>query len=370
MAKRISFRAIPPEEDTEGLEFGERINIGFRMALRTGTDVIYSIASVLVKVGESMSEQAQKTKFSPALLKPPVLSRLILALLRSKRERRSILPKDLWKAKAIMTAGTDVRIYKDKITHYWGQTPYEIYGGTEVFIIAIQNWNKKWLTFAPDTAFWELIPEEERLKSKENPGYQPATVLLDEVKSGNTYEVVLTHFHGMPLLRYRVGDLVTVVSMRDDESGTKLPQILFKSRADDIIALAGLAQLDESTIWQALVDSGLKYEDWSARKEYDSDQVYLRLYLELKGGREVHEIEHLIDQRLKDIHVDYKDLETMAGLQPVRVTVLTQGTFQRYYEEKQKEGADLAHLKPPHVNASDTIIQRLIKISQEVCAKR
>jgi hypothetical protein len=59
-------------------------------------------------------------------------------------------------------------------------------------------------------------------------------------------------------------------------------------------------------------------------------------------------------------------VEAMLGIQPVRVTIVTPGTFQRYYEEKRKEGADLAHLKPPHMNASDAIVQRLFQMSQEV----
>lgn len=158
---------------------------------------------------------------------------------------------------------------------------------------------------------------------------------------------------------------MTCTALRDEEAGIELPQMVFKARAEDIIALAGLAELDERTVWQAIASCGLKYEEWSARKEYKRDQSYLRLYLELKEEREAGEVEKLVDQQLKVVHVDYKDLEALLGLQPVRVTLLSPGTFQRYREEKQKEGADLAHLKPPHMNASDTTIQRLLQLSQE-----
>lgn len=365
LAQRFSTRIIPPMTEAEEADFQERIAMGFGTSLRTGVDVICSIASVLVKVGEEMAGQAQRLRLSPAMLRPPVLFRLTEALLRSKIARRAMLPRDLWKAKAILTAGTDVSIYKEQITHYWGLVPHEIYASSEVFPMAMQAWNKKWLTFVPDTAFWEFIPEGERQKSRDNSEYQPATVLLDEVEPGKTYEVVLTHFYAMPLLRYRMRDLVTFVALRDEEAGIELPQMVFKARADDIVALAGLAELDEKTTWQALVGTGVKYEDWSARKEYERGQGYLSLYLELKEEREAGEVEKLVDQQLKAIDVDYRDLETMLRLQPVRVTLLSPGTFQRYYEEKHKEGADLAHLKPPHMNASDTVIQRLLLLSQE-----
>jgi len=366
LSKRFSMRLIPSAAEIEELEFSERISIGFKIALSSGVDVIFSLASVLVKAGESMSERAQGMRFSMSMLKPPVLIRLVMAMIRSRMERRSVLPRDLWKAKSILTGGPDVGIYRDKITYYWGQVPYEIYGATEAFPLAIQNWNRKWSTFIPDIAFLEFIPEEEWLKTLEDSGYQPATVLFDEVKVGESYEVVITHFYGMPFLRYRMKDLVTFVSMRDEETGMELPQITFKGRVDDAVNLGGLTRLDEKTILEAIISSGLKCEGWSARKEYDEDISFLRLYMELRDGMEVDDIERLIDQQLKIIDVDYRDVESMLGIQPVRVTIVSPGTFQRYYEEKRKEGADLAHLKPPSMNASDTIIERLLQFSQEV----
>ena len=361
--QRFSMRVIPPIEETEDIEFRERVTAGFGMALKLGVDVMFSIASVLVKMGETMSERAQKMRFSVAMLKPGILFRLLRALLTSKISRRPLLPKDLWKPKAILTSGADVSIYKDQIAYYWGQIPYEIYGGTEAFTMAMQGWNRKWLTFIPDVAFWEFIPEEEHRKSMNDPSHQPVTVLFNEVKAGKTYEVVLTHFHGMPLFRYRLYDLVTFVSLKDEETGVNLPQMIFKARVGETINLGGLTDLDEGTIWRALVNTGVKFEDWSARKEYHKDQTCLRLYLELKEEREAGIIEQMVDQRLKEIDLDYRDVGAMLELQPVRVTLLSTGTFQRYYEEKHKEGADLANLKPPHMNASDATIERLLKLS-------
>jgi len=119
-------------------------------------------------------------------------------------------------------------------------------------------------------------------------------------------------------------------------------------------------ELDERMIWQSLEQSGIKYEEWSARKEYDGDKTHLRLYIELKENMEADKIEQLVDQQLKIIDVDYRDMEAMLGMQPVRVTLLAKGAFQSYFQEKQKEGADLAHLKPPHMNASDKAIERLL----------
>lgn len=365
LSQSFSLRAMPPQEKGEQIDFQERIMQGFKMAMRNGTDSVCSIASVLVKIGERMSEQAHGMKPSPAMLHPAVLYRIARAKVRSRMARRPMLPKDLWDLKALIAVGTDAKIYKAQLEHYWGKIPYEVYGATEAMPIAIHSWNKKWLTLVPDIAFWEFIPLAERAKEEKAERYRPHTVLPSELEPGQSYEVVLSQFYGMPLLRYRVGDLITVVNIKDEEADINLPQIEFKSPIGALVNLAGLCELDEKTVWQAIANSGIKYEDWTARKEYDRNQAYLRLLIELKERREPDDVAQLIDQQLKTVDVDYQDIGDQLGLQPVRVTLLSPGTFQRYYEEKQKEGADLAHLKPAHMNASDTVIERLLILSQE-----
>jgi len=145
--------SIPPQEEAEEVDFQERIETGFRMALRSGVDEILSMSSIMVKIGERMAGQAQGMKFSLSMLHPRVLLTITRALLRSKLARRPMLPRDLWSPKAIITAGTDTSIYKEDIAYYWGKSPFEIYGSTEAPSIAVQNWNKKWLTFVPTCAF-------------------------------------------------------------------------------------------------------------------------------------------------------------------------------------------------------------------------
>jgi hypothetical protein len=362
-SQTFSFQTIPPPEEVEDADFQEKIQKGFQIALRTGVDEIFSISSVLVKLGEVMAEQAQGIKLSLGLIHPRVLSTIIRALLRTKLEKRTMLPKDLWNPKSIMTGGTDAAIYKEDIAHYWGKTPFEMYVSTEAPIIAVHNWAKKWLNFVPYTAFWEFIPEEESIMSREDSSYHPATVLLNELEEGKIYEVVLTQFYGMPLLRYRIGDAIKVVALSDDETGVNLPQIIFHGRVGDTIDLAGLARLTERVIWQAIANTGIKYEDWSACKEYAGDTTFLRLYLELKEERKAAEVEHLIDEQLKVVDIDYRDIESQLGLQPVKVTLLPRGAFDHYYQQKAKEGADLAHLKPAHMNAPEAVIQQLLQLS-------
>src|SRR5208283_1645074 len=119
--------------------------------------------------------------------------------------------------------------------YYWGRVPHEWYGMTECGAISMQSWTKKDMTFYPYNAFLEFIPEEDWIRNRQDSNFQPHTVLLNELEVGKTYEVVITSFHGMHLLRYRPGDLIRVTALEDKEAGIKLPQAIFYSRADFLI---------------------------------------------------------------------------------------------------------------------------------------
>jgi len=362
MAKeRFSLEVIPSIEATERMDFQERVALGFAIAMREGFDHMFALASLLSRLGETMANHAKGMSLT-SVKDPRAIYRGGRAWLRAKRQGRTILPFDLWQPKSIMTGGTDAKVYGDQIAHYWGRKPYEGYGATETYVLAVQGWTKKNLTFVPSMAFWEFIPEDERRREQQNPSYQPKTVLTNELVPGREYEVVLTHFYGMPLLRYRMGDIIRVEAARDEEANVNLPQAMFRSRVGDIIQLAGLTEIDERTLWQAVIDSGIKINDWSARKELDRGQAYLHIYLELAHPVESDHIEQAIDQRLRALDVDYRDLGDQLGQQPVRVTLLAPGTFGRYYQEMKAEGAELAHLKPPHMNPSDAIVAKILRL--------
>ena len=364
LADHFSFQRIPPPETTQNMEFQDIVRKGFELALKDGVDMIGAIGSMLVKMGDEFGGQARGMNFSRSMLHPRIVCRLLLAWLHSKKKKRAILPKDLWPTKAILTGGVDTAIYRDKIAHYWGASPYELYACAESFLVAIQTWNRTGMVFLPDLLFLEFIPYEELLKLQDNADYQPSTMLLNEVEEGKLYEVVISQFYGMPLLRYRMKDLIKIISLRDDEEGVNLPHIIFQRRSGETIDLAGLARLDEKTIWQAIANTGIKYTDWAACKEYDQNQSFLRLYLELKEEKEAAAVEMMIDEQLKIVDSDYKDIDTYLKLQPVRVTLLSPNTFSRYMEAKRKEGVDLIHLKPNHINPPETVIEHLLQLSE------
>lgn len=369
LAELFDFRFVPSVEEMEKMSFQERIQVGFQMGLRTGIDLIGSISSVLVKVGEQFAEGASGAGFASALLHPAVLFRLGQALLRSRLAKRPLLPKDLWQVKGVLVGGTDTAIYRQKVIEYWGVEPCESYGCTEApAIMAIQAWSgTEGLYFLPDVCFYEFVPEAEWAPWRADKDYIPQTVLLDEVKVGERYEVVITNFYGGPFLRYRLHDLVKSVSLREEETGIELPSMVFAGRDADLIDLAGFTGLiDEKLVWQAIANTGITYEEWAIRKELLGEHAGLHLYIELKEDPPAEGVAQRVHEELKALNSFYADLESFLEVRPLQVTLLSPGTFLRYMRERQAAGVDLAHLKPPHMNAPDAVIADLLSLSEPV----
>jgi hypothetical protein len=358
--KRFTVRVLPPQESVAGLPFQQQVARGFEMALREGFDVAGAIASVLVKMGEQMAGGG-RSRLSWKMLHPRTLARLAAAALRSRRQGRPLYPRDLWRPKGILAAGLDMAIYRDDITRYWGVPPFNAYVATEGMVLGMQAWNKKHLTLIPDSVFYEFLPHDGDA-SAETP------LLIDQLEPGRLYELVITQFHGMPLLRYRIGDVLRVASLRDDESGVALPQFEIQRKVGDVINLGSLCSLDERVLWSAIADTGLRYTDWSAFKEYDHSRTFLRLVIELREQRRAADVSALLHARLKEADVDYRDVERYLGENPVRTTLLAPGAFSRYTEEMIRAGADLAHLKPNHINPPAAVLDRLLgaaKVEEE-----
>jgi hypothetical protein len=86
----------------------------------------------------------------------------------------------------------------------------------------------------------------------------------------------------------------------------------------------------------------------------------VHLYIEADGGARVEDVRECIRGNLRRLDADYDQLEAVWNLDPLRVTFIPLGSFEAYYEVRQREGADLAHLKPPHMNPSDQVLDVLL----------
>ena len=358
---------LPP--NAEEMAFQKKIKTGFEDALYRGLDAFGGLPSILVYVGEMFKQGAINVDAHFLLSHPKASGRLIKALIKSKLARRPMLPKDLWTVKVVVGGGTDSAFFGKRVEDLWGRRPLELYGGTEGGIYATQTWDYEGMTFTPTLNFFEFISEREWFKWQLDHSYQPKTILLDEVKAGENYEIVITNFHGGIMTRYRPGDMVRITSLRNEKLGIDIPQMVFHGRADDFVDITSLGRLTESTIWEAIENTGIPCVDWVARKEATNNKPVLHLYLELGDDYIANEegVATAIREQFKKLDRIYccnlytliGDMETMLGLKPVEVTLLPQGTFASYISQRQAEGAALGHLKPPHINPPDKVLSQL-----------
>ncbi len=358
---------LPPLDEAEKMEFADTVQQGFKLALFEGMDVCGAVASLLIAIGERFSQGNGNISVKPFLRRPKALLRLVKGYMKSKLARRPMLPKDIWSLKGVIGGGTDTTIFRDKIKEMWGRYPLNIYAFTEGLVVAVQTWDYQGMTFIPHLNFFEFIPEEDSLKSREDPTYQPKTLLLDELRAGENYELVITNFLGGTLVRYRNGDMIRITSLRNEQLNIDIPQMEFHSRVDDLIDIAGFTRLTEKVIWQAIERSGVACKDWAVRKEVKEIQK-LHLYLELQENGYGREGDIVLDihQRLKELDSDYANLESFLGVMPLEVTLLPDNAFQAYRLKQQAAGADLARLKVPHMNPSDSMLDFLINGSRRV----
>ena len=354
------FNFLPPIHQAEEVLFEERIKQGFDMALSQGLDLCFAMSSVTVAIGNRFSKSSGQTNLKALVRKPKIMARLAKGYIKSKLAGRALLPKDIWKLKGLITFGIDGSIYRQKIKDMWGRYPLDFHGCTEAPLIAMQTWDYQGMTFIPQLNFFEFIPEKESIRSRENPAYQPATILMDELQPGN-YELVLTSFHGGPFVRYRSGHLVKITALRNEQLNIDIPQMIFLTRVDDQIDIAGFTRLSEKAIWQAIENSGLAYEGWTALKETNGRPA-LHLSIELKDSDDASEqqITSRVHEELKKLDIPYAELESFTGLRPLVVTKLPVHTFQLYKERQQALGVDMTQLKPPHINPADETVDFLV----------
>jgi len=357
-----------PDNATE-MKFQEKLEAGFEEALTQGLDALGGLPSVLVFVGEMFKQSAIRKNARLLLSHPKASARLARALIKSKLARRPILPKDLWSVKVVVGGGADSAVFGERVRELWGRQPLEIYGGTEGGVYATQTWDYEGMTFIPNLNFFEFVPEREWFRWQMDHSYQPKTILLDEVKAGENYEIVITNFHGGILTRYRIGDMIRITSLRNENLDIDIPQMVFHDRADDLVDITYLGRLPERIIWEAIENANIPYVDWAARREIIAEKPVLHIYLELKDNYIASEenLATAILEQFKKLDRKYRvnffrlidGIESVLDLKPVEVTSLPRGAFFNYISQWQDKGVAPGEQRLPRVNPPEEVLSLL-----------
>lgn len=359
--EEIGIEFLPPVREAVKMSFSERNKKGFKLGLSKGIDFFFGLGSVAYFVSLSLSSMGSgkskkdKGENGGKLLKysPSMLIRIMHAKYKCKKENRELKPKDLFKLKGFMVAGTDNDCYKDDLEDLWGVRPMELFAGTEPSCIGTETWTRDGLYFFPDACFYEFIPEDEMIKNLDDPDYQPKTYQMDEVIPNEKYELVISVLKGGAFVRYRVGDVYRCVGLDSGADKTKIPRFKYVDRIPTIIDIAGFTRISENCIRDVVELSNLAIENWCAIKEYNKqNRPLLHMYLEMKRDSLASSAitkdilrEHL-SVYFKYVDNDYKDLKRILGMDPLEITILKCGTYEEY--ERQK-GKSIRNVNPsPH----------------------
>lgn len=365
----ISIEFLPPVKEAQKLSFSERNKKGFKLGLKKGIDFFFGVGSVTYYVSLSIASLGgghggEKSSPRPSI-HPKMMIRLLRAKRRCKKEGRELLPKDIFRLKGFMCAGTDNRLYRDDLEKMWGVRPMEIFAGTEPTCIGTEIWSRDGMYFFPDACFYEFIPEKEMEKSLGDPAYEPRTCLMDEVEAGEKYELVISVFKGGVFMRYRVGDVYRCLALESERDQVYFPRFEYVDRIPTVIDIAGFTRITEHSIERVIALSGVAVKDWTAAKEVtETKRPYLHLYVEMKpeclftAAVTTAILKEHMGVYFKYVDEDYKDLKKILGIDPLEITILRCGTFDAYYRGD--------HGKLRCINPTQYEIGELLKSQEKV----
>lgn len=353
IAPEMDIHFMPSLKEAKDLSFSQQNKRGFSLALKNGMDQFFGMSSVVYTITqnfERFTSSGSANLKNLVGIRPNMLYRILKAKYISVRDKRPILPKDLFDLNGFVCVGTDTALFKEELEEAWGKRPLEIHGGTEPSCLATETWCRNGLVFFPDNAFYEFIPKEEMLKNEADPLYVPKTYLMNEVTPNQEYELVLTLFKGGAFMRYRPGDMYRCLRTSSERDGVMLPQFEYIDRVPSVIDIAGFTRITENSIRTVLEMSRLPVGDWFALKEYDGDKrSFVHFYVEVSA--ETPEAGFLNEQIIRDhfsiyfrhYDHDYKDLKRLLGVEPLAVTILPLGTLKRF---EKRYGYSIRKINP------------------------
>ncbi len=359
LGEDIDLEWLPDSDANSGLSFSARIKKGFRMSMNGGIDFFFAIGSVANYITEnfasSLSGGDGTGKKERLHISPAILLRYLKAKSASRESGIPIQPKDIYRIKGFVSTGTDAQRYRDSLAAAWGVEPIEIAAGTESTCIATGVAGEIGMVFFPDACFYEFIPEEETRLNLADSSYTPRTCLMDEVRAGENYELVISVFHGGAFMRYRIGDMYHCLSAQPG----KLPRFTFMDRTPDVIDIAGFTRITEASIEEVIAMSKVGVGEWLAKKELDGKGIpFLHMYVEVTPDSQSSDItrKQLLTEHLsvyfKFFDSDYNDLKLLLGMEPLVVTILKYGTIASY---RRATGRILPRINPGMMDVQELI---------------
>lgn len=234
----------------------------FKFALDMKPNFIAAWPSFAARAAEMIAERAPEVA-RQELQKHGSLRNLVAYLITRVK---TIRPKDLSKFKWGLFAGESLDPYREILRNDFGLEPYEFYQFTEFMCPAVECHVHDGMHLCMDVCLPEIMSESELERESRDPDYTPKAIPLWRAERGLRGEYVTTSFgEALPLIRYRTGDLIRVVSTEPCRCGITHPRIKVFRRSHTICLGAirvPVEQLEEKLL--AITPYG-KAQRWQLR---------------------------------------------------------------------------------------------------------
>ncbi|XP_061765662.1 GH3 domain-containing protein isoform X1 [Nerophis ophidion] len=304
---------------------------------------VFYAFSALQERWQELVEDIERGKVSAALNLEPDVRLKLEALMKPDPKRASELrahfdagfqgiAKRLWPDLHLVLAvdsGSN-QIYGEMLrANYCQGIPFysPFYAATEG-LIGVNLWpedpRRRYL-LCPRSMFCEFLPESSLEEET------PPTLLMEEVKEGQNYELVITNAAG--LYRYRIGDIVKVAGFHN-----KCPIVEFQYRRGQMLNVRG-EKVSEALFLNALKKAvtqwpGAQLVDYCCAESGilgdstgGSDPHY-QVFIELKGVRNLTEEQrYKLDVCLQQNSAVYRSYRIKGSIGPMRVQLVAPGAF-------------------------------------------
>uniref|UniRef100_A0A8C7YC91 GH3 domain containing n=1 Tax=Oryzias sinensis TaxID=183150 RepID=A0A8C7YC91_9TELE len=335
---------VPSEKDTLYLHllFALKDPTVGTLESNFASTVFYAFAALQERWQELVEDVHSGTISSSLSLEPKVRTSLE-ALMKADPQRAAQLQshfqggfsgiaKRLWPHLHLVLAvdsGSN-QIYGEMLRdHYCKGVPFysPFYAATEG-LIGVNLWpqeSKRRYLLCPRSMFCEFLPESSLEEET------PRTLLMEQVKQGESYELVITNASG--LYRYRMGDVVKVVGFYN-----QCPMVEFQYRRGQMLSLRG-EKVSEALFLGALKKAvaqwpGAQLVDYSCAESgilgdsMGGSDPHYQVFVELKGVRNLTEEQrHKLDVCLQQDSAVYRSFRIKGSIGPMRVQLVADGAF-------------------------------------------
>jgi phenylacetate-CoA ligase len=209
----------------------------FKFALDMKPNFIAAWPSFAARFAEMITERAPEVARQELHKRRSLRNLAVYFITRVKKIR----PKDLSPYKWGLFGGESLDPYRKILRNDYGLEPYEFYQFTEFMCPAVECNVHDGMHLCVDACVAEIIPEHELERESQNPDHTPKAIPLWKAEAGLRGEYVTTSFgEALPLIRYRTGDLIRLVSTEPCQCGITHPRIKVPRRSDTTVCLGAI----------------------------------------------------------------------------------------------------------------------------------